>query len=203
MGFFICTKIKEKVVLTMKDLYWAEKRMKPIPVLYQHAVETMELAIKTAVAMSFDRNTVSYLGIAAFLHDLGKTTWPKELFNKTPVLPHEWTIVQAHPLRGEQIILQEWPDVPRDILRLVRHHHERPGGRGYPDGIHDPPLDSLVLAACDVYTAMVAKRDYRTLKAFAPEVALAEVARFAPEQVVDALARAAQICKPGVKKISV
>jgi len=188
-------------VLTLKDLYWAEKKMKPIPVLYQHAVQTMELTIKTAVAMSFDRNTVSYLGIAAFLHDMGKTSWPKELFSKTPVLPHEWTIIQAHPLRGEQIILQEWPDVPQDIWRMVLQHHERPGGRGYPHGIYNPPLDTMVLAACDVYTAMVAKRDYRTVKAFTPEVALAEIARFAPEQVVEALARAAQISKPKEEKL--
>lgn len=187
----------------MKDLYWAEEKMKPIPVLLQHSFQMMELAVKTAVAMSFDKNTVSYLGIAAFLHDLGKTTWPKELFNKTPVLPHEWTIVQAHPLWGEQIILQKWPDVPQDILRLVLQHHERPGGRGYPYGIYEPALDVLVLAACDVYTAMVSKRDYRTVKAFTPEVALAEVARFAPEQVVEALARAVRISKLEEEKQSV
>lgn len=191
-------------MLTLKrDLYWAEKMMRTIPILYQHAYQTMELAIKTTITMSFNSKTVSNIGTAAFLHDLGKTTWPKELFYKAPILPHEWDIIQSHTIQGEKIILENWPDIPWDILRLVRHHHERPGGRGYPDGIYDPPFDSLVLAACDVYTAMVAKRDYRTLKAFAPEVALAEVARFAPEQVVDALARAAQICKPGVKKISV
>lgn len=198
-GFFF--KTKAKAVLTLKDLYWAEKKMKPIPVLYHHALQTMELAIKTAIAMSFDRKTVSNIGTAAFLHDLGKTTWPLELFYKTPVLPHEWDVIQAHPLQSEKIVLENWPDIPRDILRLVRQHHERPGGRGYPHGIYDPPHDSLVLAACDVYTAMVTKRDYRTLKAFAPEVALAEVARFAPEQVVEALVRAVQISKPEEEKL--
>ncbi|SHF26733.1 HD domain-containing protein [Desulforamulus putei DSM 12395] len=176
-----------------KDLYWAEKLMKPIPVLHQHAVQTMELALKTAIALGFDSEKVTHLGMAAFLHDLGKTTWPRELFFKAPILPHEWDIIQTHPLVSETLILKSWPDVPEDILQLVVQHHERPGGRGYPYGIYDPPLDSLVLAACDVYTAMVAKRDYRTVKAFTPEVALAEVARFAPEQVVEALAKAVQI----------
>ncbi|SHF16365.1 HD domain-containing protein [Desulforamulus putei DSM 12395] len=185
----------------MKDLYWAEEKMKPIPVLLQHSFQMMELAVKTAVAMSFDRKTVTSIGTAAFLHDLGKTTWPEELFWRTPILPHEWNIIKTHPLQSEKIILENWPDVPRDILRLVCQHHERPGGRGYPHGIYDPPLDVLVLAACDVYTAMVAKRDYRTAKAFTPEVALAEIARFAPEQVVDALARVAQISKPEGEKL--
>ncbi|WP_003542015.1 HD-GYP domain-containing protein [Desulfotomaculum nigrificans] len=171
--------------------------MKPIPILHQHAVKTMELAIKTAIAMDFDSEKVTYLGTAAFLHDLGKTTWPKELFYKTPIQPHEWSIIQTHTLQSEKIILKVWPDIPRDILRLVCQHHERPGGRGYPHGIYDPPLDSLVLAACDVYTAMVAKRDYRTVKAFTPEVALSEIARFAPEQVVKALA----ISKPEGEKL--
>lgn len=184
-------------MLTLKDLYWdwAEKMMQPIPVLHQHAFETMKLAVKTAIAMgmSYDSKKVVNIGIAAFLHDLGKTTWPKELFVKTPILPHEWDIIRTHPLQSEKIIKEKWPDVPHDVLRLVRQHHERPGGRGYPYGIYEPSIDVLVLAACDVYTAMVAKRDYRTVKSFAPEVALAEVARFAPEQVVDALAKAAQI----------
>lgn len=177
--------------------------MQAIPILYQHVYQSMELTVKTAIAMSFDSKTISNIGIAAFLHDLGKTTWPKELFYKTPVLPHEWDIIQAHPLQSEKIILENWPDVPRDILRLVRQHHERPGGRGYPDGIYEPPMDTMVLAACDVYTAMVSKRDYRGVKAFSREVALAEITRFAPGQVVDALAISARLCNAEVKNKNV
>ncbi|AEG61950.1 HD-GYP domain-containing protein [Desulforamulus ruminis] len=180
----------------MKNLYWAEKLMRPIPVLHKHAEQTMELAIRTAIIMSFDKRRVAYVGIAAFLHDLGKTTWPKELFYKTPVLPHEWDVIKDHTIQGEKIILSKWPNVSRDILRLVSQHHERPGGLGYPNGIYDPPLDVLVLAACDVYNAMVTKREYRnTIKEFAPEVALLEIAKFAPEQVVGALARAETLRK--------
>ncbi|MEW6697276.1 MAG: HD-GYP domain-containing protein [Bacillota bacterium] len=178
--------------------------MKPIPVLHQHAVQTMELAIQTAIVLSFDSKTVTNIGLAAYLHDLGKITWPQELFFKTPVSPQEWEIIQAHTLQSEKIILKEWPEVPGDIMRLVRQHHERPGGRGYPYGIYDPPFDALVLAACDVYSAMVSKRDYRTVKAgkFDPEVAIAEIARFAPEQVVEALAKSTGR-KSEVKKKSV
>ncbi|GAB6158556.1 hypothetical protein JCM39194_17560 [Desulfotomaculum varum] len=180
-------------MLTIKDLYWAEKLMRDVPELYHHAYQTMELTLKTAVAIKFDKGKVINLGIAAFLHDLGKVTWPKELFYKAPILPKDWEVIQKHPLLSEKIILENWPEVPEDILRLVKQHQERPGGVGYPNGVYDPPLDSLVLAACDVYTAMVSKRDYRTVKAFTPEVALAEIVRFAPEQVVEALAMAVQI----------
>lgn len=177
--------------------------MKPIPILYQHAVQTMDLAIKTAIAMSFNSNMIASIGTAAFLHDLGKTTWPKELFYKKPIQAQEWSIIQAHTLQSEKIILEAWPDVPQDILRLVLQHHERPGGRGYPDGIYEPPMDTMVLAACDVYTAMVSKRDYRSVKAFSREVALAEITRFAPEQVVDALAISARLCNAEVKNKNV
>ncbi|BAF58326.1 hypothetical protein PTH_0145 [Pelotomaculum thermopropionicum SI] len=74
----------------------------------------------------------------------------------------------------------------------MRGHHERPGGKGYPDGLVKPSLELLIVAACDTYDAITRDKEYPTGEALPGRFALEQVARFAPVRVVDALAKAAE-----------
>lgn len=177
----------------MNTLQWAKAQMRPMPHLLDHAKEVTDLAIAVANQIQLDSNIVSAIGTAAFLHDLGKLTWPKELFHKYPLSAVEWAIIHAHPIQSINMLEQNHVVVPFQIKRLILEHHERPGGRGYPNKIMEPGLETLVIAACDVYSAMISKRDYRPVKAFEPSVAIAEVSRFAPEIVVNALKEAVRV----------
>lgn len=129
--------------------------------------------------------------LAALCHDLGKAEWPEPWFSlpRWAIAESEWVVMKAHPLVGADLLREIWPQAPERALECIRHHHERPGGSGYPLGLPHPGWPALLVAACDVTAAMLEDRPYRP--GLGLEAALAEVARFAPEGLVRALEAAA------------
>lgn len=102
------------------------------------------------------------LHLAAHLHDIGKIAIPDSILLKHgPLNAAERRAVEVHPEIGERIL------VPlrsvRDVVPLVRHHHERLNGSGYPDGLRsaDIPQSVRVLSVCDVFDALTSRRPYR------------------------------------------
>lgn len=97
-----------------------------------------------------------------FLHDLGKVSIPDEILKKgTRLTPEEWEIMKQHPIIGEQICepLKSF----RNVLPIIRHHHEHWDGTGYPDGLrgHQIPLLARILQVVDVYDALRTARPYK------------------------------------------
>ncbi len=155
-----------------------------------HCEEVGDLARAVAPAVGLDRAAVDELDLAAQLHDLGKTDVPISILRKRgPLTPKEWELVHEHPGRGAQM-LAELPGLA-PVGWLVRHHHERWDGTGYPDriGSEQIPLGSRIIGACDAFLAMVRDRPYRA--AMDRRSAVQELHRGAGEQfdprVVDAL----------------
>ena len=170
----------------MHILKSAQQLIEKYPEVEKHSKRVALLALETAKLLNLpDPGLISQ---SAYLHDIGKTMWPPELFAKQPLLDHEWGIVKAHTIAGVNMIMEMWPNAPDDVLMLVRCHHERPNGKGYPNGIIEPTTETMLLAACDVYDAMTTERKYRKNKSFPLEIALLEIAKFAPAQIVAALA---------------
>jgi putative two-component system response regulator len=98
----------------------------------------------------------------AALHDIGKISTPDLILNKPSRLsPEEYAIVKRHPVQGVHIV--EPLHSLRAALPLIRWHHERMDGRGYPDGLtrEEIPLAARVLAVADVYDALASARPYR------------------------------------------
>jgi HD-GYP domain-containing protein (c-di-GMP phosphodiesterase class II) len=138
---------------------------------------------------------------AALLHDVGKIKVPKDLINKPgPLTPEEFAVVQAHAVEGERM-LQQVGGVLAEVGTIVRSHHERFDGRGYPDQLagEDIPLISRIVCACDSYSAMTTERTYR--KAQPRALAIEELRRCAGSQfdprVVDALVKVLTATEPG------
>ena len=130
------------------------------------------------------------------LHDIGKIAIPKEIINKPGKLdPHEWTIIKTHTVEGQKM-LERVGGFMREVGLIVRSHHERWDGDGYPDGLAREaiPLESRIIACCDAWNAMRTDRVYR--KALSHEVALAELTSNAGSQldpqIVAALAEIVQ-----------
>jgi putative nucleotidyltransferase with HDIG domain len=155
----------------------------------RRVVEYMELIIgQLPVAPAH----LATLRRGALLHDIGKIGVPDNVLRKPAALSDaEWVVMKRHPEHGARIISQ----IPflQDVSRIVRHHHERWDGNGYPDGIAGEaiPLGARIFAVADSFDAMTSDRPYR--HAMSVEDARGEVARcrgtqFDPE-VADAFAR--------------
>jgi len=108
---------------------------------------------------------------AAWLHDIGKISIPDPILLKHGALTDkEWGIVHKHPLVGENICLN-FRSIPA-TLQIIRHHHERWDGKGYPDELagDDIPRLALIFQLLDAFDALVSERPYKA--AYSPEQAL-------------------------------
>ncbi len=120
---------------------------------------------------SEELRTVRYAG---YLHDVGKIGIPDAILSKTGKLSlEEFNIIKKHPVRSERIL--EPVSFPFPVQPIVRHHHERFDGKGYPDGLagEEIPLGARILLVADAYEAMTSDRPYR--KAHTAERALKEL----------------------------
>lgn len=160
---------------------------------YGHSERVAEYAEVIASGMNLGEHLVKLVRYAGILHDVGKIEVPKEILMKpTSLTNEEREVIERHPVYGAKII--EPVRGLKDVIAIVRHHHERFDGKGYPgklrgDGI---PLAARVLAVADSFDAMRADRPYRN--GLPLDDAIAELQRnagtqFDPE-VVDVLARA-------------
>ena len=106
---------------------------------------------------------IEEIRLAAVLHDVGKIGIPERILNKPSALdPDEFEIMKEHAMLGAKI-LEPLRSIPR-VQRIVRHHHERWDGGGYPDGLtgEEAPLGSRLIAIADAYDTMITERTYKT-----------------------------------------
>ncbi len=127
-----------------------------------HSQHVAEYAEKIAVKMGLSEEHIRLLRNGALLHDLGKLSVDENILNKIERLTEdEWNILRQHPLVGEEI-LQPIISQP-EILSVVRSHHERYDGRGYPDNLtgRDINIFAAIVSVADSYDAMTSDRAYR------------------------------------------
>jgi putative nucleotidyltransferase with HDIG domain len=117
---------------------------------------------RIAARLGLLRPDVETIGQAGLLHDIGKIGVPEPVLRKPGALdPAEWTLMRRHPVTGAQIV------APFEHLAgaaiIIRHHHERRDGSGYPDGLKDDaiPLGARIVAVADVFDALTSERPYR------------------------------------------
>jgi putative nucleotidyltransferase with HDIG domain len=158
----------------------------------EHAVEVARLSRLVGVDLGLNEEELEWLVHGALLHDLGKLGVADAILEKRGTLTEEeWVVVKRHPEIGARMI--EPLEFLRRALPVVRHHHERPDGTGYPDGLEGEqiPLAAHIVAAVDAYDVMLRGRPYRPQGP--PAEALQELSREAGRQfdmrVVEALRR--------------
>lgn len=127
-----------------------------------HVTRVAELTMRLGERAGLKGERLRNLGLGALLHDIGKLDVPTEILTKPDRLTEaEFEIVKRHSVRGQEILAAD-PELERVGL-LVRHHHERVDGRGYPDGLSggEIPLEASLIAVADAWDAMVQTRHYR------------------------------------------
>jgi putative two-component system response regulator len=119
-------------------------------------------AVALGVAMRLDSASLLLLYVGGYLHDIGKVGIPDSvLFKPGKLTGEEWEIMRAHPVRGEEICFPL--KAMRGVLPLIRHHHERWDGNGYPDRLRgtEIPLLARILQVVDIYDALTHPRPYK------------------------------------------
>ncbi len=146
-----------------------------------HSERVTAYALRLGRALGLRREALEDLRRGALLHDLGKIGIPDAVLRKPgPLTEEEQALMRAHPLIGDRIL--EGLPALQGARGVVRHHHERFDGRGYPEGLQgkEIPLLARIFAVVDAYDAMTSYRPCR--RALDPEEALAEIAREAGRQ---------------------
>ena len=136
-----------------------------------HSDRVSRWSRRLGVALDLDPQAVEVIAQAGLLHDLGKIGVPEQVIRKSgPLADTEWALMRRHPLIGADIV------APLEFFAagalVIRHHHERVDGSGYPDGLRGDqiPIGARIVAVADVYDALTSDRPYR--KALTPFAAV-------------------------------
>lgn len=140
------------------------------------AEASVELALLLQGMGPLDETTQTTIRLGAYLHDVGKVRVPHEILNKPgPLTRDEFEVVQMHPIWGLELLAAV--EFPWDLKPIIRWHHERYDGTGYPDRLRgdEIPLAAQIVGVVDVYDALTTARSYRP--AMSSQAALAEMER--------------------------
>ncbi len=162
------------------------------PYTRSHSARVSVLARTVGEEMRLGPDELRRVQLGALLHDIGKIGIPDAILNKPgPLSPDEWVLMRTHPAVGASILAAVEP--LRDLVPIVRTHHERYDGNGYPERLAGDliPIESHIVAAADAFEVIVSRRSYKQAQTI--EFACAELLRcrgtqFHPD-VVDAFVR--------------
>jgi putative two-component system response regulator len=132
------------------------------PDLGQHCQRLALMAAAMGVNLGLSSEEVLALQRGGYLHDIGKVAIPDHILFKAGKLnPEEWEIMKSHAARGERICSGMRSLAP--VLPIIRHHHERWDGSGYPDSLKGEaiPLLARILQLADIYDALTTPRSYK------------------------------------------
>ncbi|KUO78430.1 MAG: hypothetical protein APF81_16970 [Desulfosporosinus sp. BRH_c37] len=135
--------------------------------LHGHSERVTDYAIELGRFLKLSEVDQVNIYRAAILHDIGKIGIPDVILNKPSALDsEEWSIMKSHPERGEAICSKL--NFAREILPIIRHHHERYDGKGYPDGLsgEDIPFLARLVSIADTVDAITSSRPYRSAGTF-------------------------------------
>jgi len=141
-----------------------------------HSQRVAETSVAIAKELGLSQHSIERIRQAGLIHDIGKIGVRESVLNKPGRLTdEEFHHIKSHCETGEHILTPIVED--EEILKVVRHHHERYDGRGYPDGLKGEqiPLGARILAVADTYDAMTSERPYR--EAMSDETACDEIKR--------------------------
>ena len=150
--------------------------------IHGHSLRVGRYAPGIGEAMGLEPGDIAALRSAGYLHDIGKVAVDKHLFSKPTALdPEEFREMADHTVVGHQIVSGvqfPWPRIPE----IVRSHHERGDGSGYPDGLvmDDVPMPVRIIALADTFDAMTSPRPYR--EPISIGATLSEIVRITPEK---------------------
>ncbi len=159
-NFELISSIRETYLQTMIALSRAIEIKDPYT--RGHSERVARYAMEIGRALGMKEEDIENIRYAGLLHDIGKIGVAGRILNKNGKLTEEeYAEVKKHPVLSEEIIKDI--EYLKKVRRIIRHHHERYDGRGYPDGLEgeEIPIESRILAIADAFDAMTSTRPYR------------------------------------------
>ena len=133
------------------------------PYTKDHSSCVSKFSEALARAINLPEAEVEHIRLGALLHDVGKIGIPETVLKKEgPLSDDEWKIMKQHPTIGAEKVLMPNPSL-RHLIPIVKYHHERIDGKGYPEGLSNGeiPLEAKIVAIADTYHALISDRPYR------------------------------------------
>ncbi len=166
-----------------------------------HSQRVSKYAVKTALMLGYTGEVLDQVRLGGDLHDIGKIGTRDAVLNKPgPLTRDEFEEIKKHVTEGEEILEPLRRDHPV-VLEIVRHHHERMDGSGFPDGLRGEAIPMVARLVCvvDAFDAMTTNRAYRPSRQ--PDEAMAELQRCAGLQFDPDVVTAFQRAFPDVSKL--
>lgn len=141
---------------------WAQSIESSDTYTFGHCERVATFALMLARRLGLDDESQTTIRLGAYLHDLGKVRVPHEILNKPGRLTaEEMAVIQRHPIDGVDML--EGVEFPWDLKPIIRWHHEKADGSGYPDHLagEQIPLHAQIICIVDVYDALISTRSYR------------------------------------------
>ena len=163
------THLEDTYLAVMRD--WGQSIESADAYTHGHCERVAGYGVALAKALSLEECDQVTIRVGAYLHDVGKIRVPAEILNKAgPLTPDEFALVEQHPVWGLELLASV--DFPWDIKPIIRWHHEKLDGTGYPDGLRgdEIPLTAQIICLVDVYDALTTTRSYKP--AFTTEAAI-------------------------------
>ena len=150
-------------MLTSPDaMLWMSKMKHEDEYTAEHCLNVCVLAIAFGRFLNFSTEKLKILGLCGLLHDVGKMRTPDEILNKRSSLTdEEFLIIKQHTVEGHQLLIEEG-GAPAQAIDVALNHHERPDGKGYPNGLSGDDISeySRIIAIVDAYDAITSDRCY-------------------------------------------
>lgn len=127
-----------------------------------HCMNVCIMSVSFGRSLGMEKAELEILGLGGLLHDLGKMRVPPEILNKPSRLTfEEFEVMKTHTVQGYNM-LKEQDDLPSEVLDIVKHHHERRNGKGYPSHLDGDQINNMtrIVAIVDVYDAITSDRCY-------------------------------------------
>ncbi|HET6797334.1 MAG TPA: HD domain-containing phosphohydrolase [Gemmatimonadales bacterium] len=153
-------RLEETYFAVVRD--WGQSIESSDSYTFGHCERVADYAVALARELGLDDEQQTAIRIGAYLHDLGKVRVPHEILNKPAALTREeFAVIQMHPVWGLELLATV--DFPWDIKPIIRWHHEKYDGSGYPDRLrgNEIPLSAQIICIVDVYDALTTTRSYR------------------------------------------
>jgi putative nucleotidyltransferase with HDIG domain len=129
-----------------------------------HSQSVSRLAAQIGQQLGLSKDELEEIRLAGILHDIGKIGVPESVLNKPSCLtPEEYELMKSHATLGERILAPLKVKAIERIRKMVRSHHERVDGKGYPDGLlgEDIPLGARIITIADCYDTLISDRSYK------------------------------------------
>ena len=158
----IVSEIANSITRSPHALVWLTNMKERDEYTSVHSMNVCVLAVSFGRSLGMEKTQLELLGLGGLLHDLGKMKVPLEILNKPSKLTfEEFEVMKTHPMEGYKM-LKEKGDLPSEVLDIVKHHHERRNGKGYPSQLNGDEINNMtrIIAIVDVYDAITSDRCY-------------------------------------------